>query len=186
MNYKFDGCINLYSVTSLINIPFKQDETAFIYTNEDYPENTIYMIATLYVPRGREAFYGQTDGWRKFTNIHATDTKFKLTYILDGVEYKTYEIQATEVVTPEPDPVKEGYIFSGWSEIPWYMPAEDVTIRGNFVVDPDYDGINDAHTDNTTMPFAYYTLDGKSHGKSQRGINIVRMSDGTTRKVMVK
>ena len=46
------------------------------------------------------------------------DTKFKLTYIVDGTEYKTYEVQATEVVTPEPDPYKEGYVFSGWSQNP--------------------------------------------------------------------
>lgn len=182
----FRNCINLYSVTSLINIPFKLDETAFIYTNEDYPENTIYMIATLYVPRGREAFYGQTDGWKKFTNIQATDTKFKLTYILDGEEYKTYEIQATEVVTPEPDPVKEGYIFSGWSEIPWYMPAEDVTVRGSFTVDPDYNAINDTYVIDTVTPVTYYTPDGKSLSKPQRGINILRMNDGTTRKVLKK
>ena len=31
-----------------------------------------------------------------------------------------------------------------------------------------------------------YTIDGRSHASMQRGLNIVRMSDGTVRKVMVK
>lgn len=78
-SYAFQDCINLYSVTSLVNIPFKLDASAFIYTNSDYMENTIYMIATLYVPLGRESFYGQTSGWNLFTNIQPTDTKFRLT-----------------------------------------------------------------------------------------------------------
>ena len=42
-----------------------------------------------------------------------TDTKFRLMYYVDGQEYKTYEIQAAEVVTPEPDPYKEGIHATG-------------------------------------------------------------------------
>ncbi len=30
------------------------------------------------------------------------------------------------------EPVKEGYTFSGWSEVPETMPAEDVTVTGSF------------------------------------------------------
>ena len=184
----FQDCINLYSVTSLINIPFKLDESTFIYTNEDYDESTIYMITTLYVPRGRDAVYSKVDVWKNFLNIQPTDTKFKLTYLLDDVPYKEYEIQATEVVTPEPDPMptQEGYIFSGWSEIPWYMPAEDVVVKGSFIVDPDYDAIQDVQSDSSATPISYYSLDGKLLSKPQQGVNIVRMSNGKTRKVLVK
>ena len=35
-------------------------------------------------------------------------------------------------ITPEPEPKKEGYKFSGWSYIPKTMPAEDVTVVGSF------------------------------------------------------
>ena len=31
-----------------------------------------------------------------------------------------------------------------------------------------------------------YTLDGKAANNSQRGLNIIQMSDGTTKKVVVK
>ena len=39
---------------------------------------------------------------------------------------------------------------------------------------------------NATTPESYYSLDGKHLSKPQRGLNIVRMSNGTTRKVVVK
>lgn len=61
----FANCMNLYSVTSLINMPFKLNESAFRYTGEDYNTYVIYMASTLYVPRGRMAMYKMTDGWMR-------------------------------------------------------------------------------------------------------------------------
>lgn len=61
-----------------------------------------------------------------------TVNKYKLTYMVDDVEYKSYEIEFGTTITPEPEPEKEGYIFSGWSEIPETMPAQDVIIYGSF------------------------------------------------------
>ena len=59
---------------------------------------------------------------------------YNLTYIVDGVEYKTAEVEVGATITPEAAPEKEGYTFSGWSEIPETMPAEDVTVTGSFSV----------------------------------------------------
>ena len=59
---------------------------------------------------------------------------YKLTYIVDGEEYKSYEVEYGGAITPEPLPVKEGYTFSGWSEIPATMPAHDVIVTGTFAV----------------------------------------------------
>ena len=59
---------------------------------------------------------------------------YKLTYIVDGVEYKSYEIAYGTKITPEAQPTKEGYTFSGWSNIPTTMPAKDVTVTGTFTV----------------------------------------------------
>lgn len=58
--------------------------------------------------------------------------KYKLIYMVDGVEYKTLEIEYGAQITPEPAPTKEGYTFSGWSDIPTTMPAKDVTVTGSF------------------------------------------------------
>ena len=63
-----------------------------------------------------------------------TVNKYKLTYIVDDTEYKSFEIEFGAKITPEAEPIKEGYTFSGWSEIPETMPAQDVTVTGSFTV----------------------------------------------------
>ncbi len=61
-----------------------------------------------------------------------TINKYNLTYIVDGEKYKAYEVEFGQPITPETEPTKDGYTFSGWSYIPKKMPAEDVTVTGNF------------------------------------------------------
>ena len=61
-------------------------------------------------------------------------SKYKLTYQVDGVDYKTYELEYGASITPEAEPTKEGYTFSGWSEIPAKMPSQDVTVTGMFTI----------------------------------------------------
>lgn len=58
----------------------------------------------------------------------------KLIYMVDGLEYKTVTYAVGETIVPEPEPTKEGYTFSGWSDIPETMPAHDVTVTGSFTV----------------------------------------------------
>ena len=69
-------------------------------------------------------------------NIKVTFTvnQYTLTYIVDGEEYKSYEVDYGTAITPEATPDKEGYTFSGWSEIPETMPAHDVTVTGTFSI----------------------------------------------------
>jgi hypothetical protein len=59
---------------------------------------------------------------------------FTLTYLVDGALYKEYTIKEGTAITPEEEPTKEGYTFSGWSEIPEKMPAHDVTVSGSFSI----------------------------------------------------
>ena len=61
-----------------------------------------------------------------------TANTYTLTYIVDGVEYKTASVTYGTAITPEAVPAKEGYTFSGWSEVPETMPAHDVVITGSF------------------------------------------------------
>ena len=66
-------------------------------------------------------------------NANVIVTKlYSLSYLVDGEEYKTYEFEEGAAITAEAEPTKEGYTFSGWSEIPETMPAKDVTITGTF------------------------------------------------------
>ena len=60
--------------------------------------------------------------------------EYSLNYWVDGDVYKTFKIEEGSSIYPEPEPSKEGYTFSGWSDIPETMPASDVTIVGSFAI----------------------------------------------------
>ena len=55
---------------------------------------------------------------RPVTNLSGV-AKYNLTYLLDNEVYKSYEIEEGATITPEAEPTKEGYTFSGWSY--WYI-----------------------------------------------------------------
>ena len=163
-----------------------------------------------------------------------------LKYLIDNVEYKSYAVRYRDVITPEAEPTKEGYTFSGWSEIPTTMPDHDVTVTGTFAINsymltymiddivyketayeygtaispepvPEGDFISfewiglpeimPAH--DVVVHAAYmsgivemmmanskyvqiYSPNGKLLSKLQKGINIIRLKDGTTRKIIVE
>ncbi len=59
---------------------------------------------------------------------------YNLTYTVDGVEYKSFDVDYGTAITTEANPEKEGYSFSGWSDLPETMPAKDVTVTGTFSI----------------------------------------------------
>ena len=123
-SYAFYGCDCLISVTSLNTTP----PPIVSYTFSNYN-------ATLYVPTGCKTVYESHQVWSKFTNIveiDASNIQYTLTYLVDGEVYKTYKLKVGDAITPETEPAKEGYTFSGWSEIPSTMPDHDVTVSGTF------------------------------------------------------
>ena len=95
---------------------------------DSYPESI-----TLYVPESAMENYKTTSPWSSFKNYVALPN-YKLTYIVDGEVYKTFKYEEDRKVPVEPAPEKEGYTFSGWSEIPETMPDHDVEVTGTFTV----------------------------------------------------
>ena len=166
--------------------------------------------------------------------------KYKLTYAVDGEEYKNFEIEYGTTITPETAPIKEGYTFSGWNEIPETMPAHDVTVTGSFIInnykltymiddkvykevdyeygatiipEPQPEGgyatfewIDLPHTmpahdvvvhasytsgiidvlKSRRQDIRIYSTNGKRLDVPQKGVNIIRMSNGTVKKIVVK
>lgn len=104
------------------NAPQIEDDTFWI--------NGI-RITILHVPQKSISDY-RKQIWVNFKAI--IEMKYKLNYFIDNVSYKIYELAEGEKITPEVAPTKEGYTFSGWSEIPETMPANDVTITGTFSI----------------------------------------------------
>ena len=79
--------------------------------------------------------------------------KYAVNYVVDGSVYKTDSVAYGDIINLPESLVKEGYTFSGWSEIPETMPAHDVTVTGSFEVD----GIETIITSNLVD---VYTLQG--------------------------
>ena len=118
----FQDCSSLNKIIALpITPPFLYDNS---FSNFSVP---------LKVPKGCKEAYQTAQGWKNFVNISDAD-KYNLTYVVDADEYKSYEIEEGTSITPEPAPTKDGYTFSGWSEIPETMPAHDVTVTGTFAI----------------------------------------------------
>ena len=149
-NNAFAKCSNLTSVTigkgikeisstAFANCPELSDvychAKAIPNTDGSAFEGSYIEYATLHVPNSSINAYKETTPWKDFKEIVKIDMpKHHITYIIDGNEYKSYEVEEDEYITPEPDPTKEGFSFSGWSEIPEVMPDHDVTVTGSFIV----------------------------------------------------
>lgn len=59
---------------------------------------------------------------------------YKMTYMVDETMYKETTVPYGTAITPEAEPVKEGYTFSGWDNVPQNMPARDITVKGTFTI----------------------------------------------------
>jgi hypothetical protein len=68
----------------------------------------------------------------EYANYLANKT-YTLTFKVDDEVYKTVELKAGDPVVLD-TPSKEGYTFSGWSEVPETMPANDVVVTGTFTI----------------------------------------------------
>ena len=177
--YAFYGCTNLTEIYLHSTTPPTTEVNCFWINATG---GNLYDQATLYVPTGCKDVYSAHPVWGQFYNIIvATPPVYQLIYMVDGEVHKIYEVEYGNNITPESEPVKEGYTFSGWSEIPETMPAYDVTITGSYTF---INGILDITAEDGNRQF--YTPNGKRVNTLQKGVNIIRIGDGTVRKVLVK
>ena len=146
----FAGCASLASITipSVIeyisNFAFKECKSlADVYclsesvpnTNSTAFDNSPIKSATLHTPNKSIHLYKTATIWSDFGNfVGLYGSAYTLSYTIDGNEYKSYIAWEDEKITPEDEPAKEGYTFSGWSDIPEWMPAHDVTVTGSFSI----------------------------------------------------
>ena len=100
--------------------------------------------STIVVPETPEREGYTFDGWGEVAEtVPAGDVTYEgsysvnsylLTYVVDGETMQVDSIAYGTEITLLDEPVKEGYTFSGWNEVPATMPAEDVTVSGFFTV----------------------------------------------------
>jgi hypothetical protein len=99
--------------------------------------------------------------------------------MIDDVVYKevTYEYGAT--IVPEPTPEGDYGSFE-WVDLPTTMPAHDVVVTAKYT-----SGIVDILMDDQQNA-KIFNIDGKPLNELHKGINIIRMGNGKTKKVVVK
>ena len=145
----FRGCTGLTSIEIPSSVTSIGSDAFYgctgliaIYLNSLVPPTIDYFAfdgldksqCTLYVPEGFESQY-QSWGFQNIAvNPYVTVEKKAVIYMVDGEEYQRDSVAVTANIVPVEAPTKEGYTFSGWSEIPATMPDNDVTVTGTFVV----------------------------------------------------
>ena len=98
---------------------------------------------------------------------------YTITYLVDGEVYATYTVEYGAVVPVPENPVKEGYIFEGWTSIPDTMPAEDVVIEAVFSADTGINGID------YDRPQDVYSLGGVLIKHNATAEDIILLPQGT-------
>ena len=102
-----------------------------------------YVYTTIFVPKGALNAYQTADVWKNFWDIqeYCLDKKFCVNYYIDEALYAVDSIKYGDIITLRAEPTKEGYTFSGWSEVPETMPAHNVEVYGNFFLSSDVDNL---------------------------------------------
>ena len=157
ITYKVDGevykteAVAYGSVITLIDEPTKEGYTFSGWSEapESMPANDIVIEGTFSV------------------NIYT------ITYLVDGEVYATYTVEYGAVVPVPENPVKEGYIFEGWTSIPDTMPAEDVVIEAVFSADTGINGID------YDRPQDVYSLGGVLIKHNATAEDIILLPQGT-------
>ena len=154
----FSDCTNLTMITSHAAVPPTCGSQALDDINK--------WSCVLRVPKSYAAAYQAADQWKEFFFIEdvVEVKKYALTYIVDGEVYYTDSLAYKETITIIAEPVKEGYTFSGWSELPVTMPANDVTVTGSFTLN--------SYKITYTVDGAEYATDSIAYGTTLTAIDV--------------
>lgn len=104
---------------------------------------------------------------------------------------KLESITSLAAIAPEADP--EAFATAAYLNTMLYVPIgslasyQSATCWKNFLIEEvDVSGVEDVKADKEVVETARYALDGKTLQAPTKGMNIVKMNDGTTKKVLVK
>ena len=108
-----------------------------------------------------------------------TINSYTITYVLDGEVYTTETLEYGAKIVPPVIPGLEEYTI--WEDVPATMPASDIAIYGK---------AKDI-IDSLTSVFSkgegeVYDSNGRKLPALQKGLNIIRMKDGTVKKIIFK
>ena len=161
----FVGCDKITEIKIGLEKPIRASANIFSYA--------AYDNAVLYIPNGTKSLYEKREPWNLFFYIEEIENitpTYSVTFMLDGDVYATYTLEVGAEIPTFNKPIKEGYTFSGWSEIPATMPAEDIVVSGFFIKDDTaVDDVKEQTTENNVV----YDLQGRVVENPTKGIYII-------------
>ena len=111
-----------------------------------------------------------------------TVNSYLVTFFVDGEKYHEESVEFATKIPLVEEPVKVGYIFSGWRNVPQTMPARDLDIHGTFFIADT--GIEEMKEEMKNEKVEIYNL------KGERFINKENLPEGiyiiNGRKILVK
>ena len=148
--YTFSGWGDVVDIMPAENVTFKGSYIVNSYTvtfkigDEVIASDLLEYGATIVAPEAPAKEGYAFSGWGDVAEtVPASNLTYEgsysinsylLTYTVDGEIVKTDSITYGAAITALAEPTKEGHTFSGWSEVPETMPANDVTISGTFTI----------------------------------------------------
>lgn len=133
-----------------------------------YTESSFANVSniTLYVPEGSKSLYEEFYPWKNFKEIKEYEEQYdEIMYNAYSITYRTnsgndysngrrkansngedvyaknYVASGVEI-SDVPNPIREGYIFKGWTSLPNVMPATDVVVDAIWAIQGDVDSNN--------------------------------------------
>ncbi|MDE6668269.1 MAG: InlB B-repeat-containing protein, partial [Muribaculaceae bacterium] len=174
LGYTFDGWKNMPSTMPAHDIELEGSysintyQAVFKIDGEVYKTLSFEYDAEIKAPEVAEKDGYTFTGWQNMpVRMPAHDLEIEGKYIknsvplytiefrVDGEFFADQKLAAGEPINvPEP-PVKPGYTFSGWGEVPATMPAKNIVINGSFSVNT-YDAVFKIDGEvYKTLPFEY-------------------------------
>lgn len=148
-NYEFSGWSDIPETMPAHDVTITGTFIANTYTITYMVDNEIFAIDTIaygdtIVPIAEPTTEGYTfSGWSDIPETMPaedititgsfTPNTYTITYIVDEEIYAVDTIAYGDTIALIAEPTQEGYTFSGWSEVPEIMPAEDIIVTGSFV-----------------------------------------------------
>ena len=150
--HTFKGWANVPETMPAENVTLNAEFTVNSYTvtylvdGEEFTTATVAYGAEIPALENQPSKVGYTfNGWGEVPatmpaedvtlNAEFTVNNYTVTYLVDGEEFTTATVvYGAAIPALEEQPVKEGYTFIGWGEIPSAMPAANVTLTAEFTV----------------------------------------------------
>ncbi|MBQ4324241.1 MAG: InlB B-repeat-containing protein, partial [Clostridia bacterium] len=146
--FEFEGWQNFteymppYSFTAHGSYTRKKYTVTFLYGAEVLEEKEYAYGTRILPPQPPVTEGGAFVGWQGLpktmparditVSAHYEGATYRLSYVVEGELLGQTEVELGSKITPMEAPVREGYVFSGWKDLPTYMPDHEVIVLGEY------------------------------------------------------